>query len=157
MTGERLEDSLSVAPRHESALFRNRNQFDLVFMYDESSESFGASISPMSIAVRVIYEYEFNKMLKKPPIILVGGFKAWKSLYPTEVTRDDATPSPDVDIGRKQLRTLDSSASSSSQSQDGAYDLSLSQKESLHSSSTHAGIEQVAWDAPNGHMSLSER
>lgn len=72
-----LEDAMVVAPRHEASLFGNRDKFDLVAVYDGSSESFGAN-TPLSILVRVISEQAFQKMLKRMPMMLVGGFEAWK-------------------------------------------------------------------------------
>ncbi len=36
--------------------------------------------------MKVIYEQAFRRMLKKPPVLLVGGFQAWKSKYPSEVS-----------------------------------------------------------------------
>jgi len=71
-----LEDAMVVAPRHEASLFGNRDKFDLVAVYDGSSESFGAANTPLSILVRVISEQAFQ--LKRMPMMLVGGFEAWK-------------------------------------------------------------------------------
>ncbi|THH02988.1 hypothetical protein EW145_g6625 [Phellinidium pouzarii] len=103
LTCEKLEDALSVAPQRESALFRNRDKFDLVVMYDADSENFGASIAPMSAAVRVIYETAFRCMLKKPPVILVGGLKAWHAAFPSEIARVDGTPSLELDMENMKL------------------------------------------------------
>ena len=47
-------------------------------MYDGSSESFGPAKSPLSALVCAIYETEFRKILKKNPVLLVGGLQAWK-------------------------------------------------------------------------------
>ena len=73
-----LEDAMVVAPRHEASLFGNRDKFDLVVVYDGSSEFFGAANTPLSILVRVISEQAFQKVLKRMPMMLVGGFEAWK-------------------------------------------------------------------------------
>lgn len=73
-----LEDSLSIAPRHEWSLFCNREKFDLVVLYDDASESFGTDTSPLSQVTKVIYEKEFRKNLKRMPVLLVGGINAWK-------------------------------------------------------------------------------
>ena len=66
-----LEDSLAVAPRHESVVFNNRGIFDLVVMYDDSSVSMGPANSPFSIVLRVIHE-NFRCML----------FKNFESVWP---------------------------------------------------------------------------
>lgn len=96
-------------------LFQNREKFDLVVMYDADSQSFGPSIAPMSAAVRVIYETEFKRMLKHPPVILVGGLRAWRAAYPTEVEgmRDEAPAPLDKDMGRLQLSSPTTNGSTS--------------------------------------------
>lgn len=67
-----------VGPRQEASLFVNRDKFDLVAVYDHSSTTFGSEKSPLNVVVRLIYEQAFRKMLKRSPIMLVGGFEAWK-------------------------------------------------------------------------------
>ena len=67
-----------IAPRQEASLFDNRDKFDLVAVYDDSSTSFGDANTPLSILVRVINEQAFRKMLKRMPMMLVGGIEAWK-------------------------------------------------------------------------------
>ena len=44
---------------------------------DQSSTSIGPPSSPLSCLFRAIYEQEFTKCLKRPPILLVGGMDAW--------------------------------------------------------------------------------
>jgi len=78
VTAETIEDSLFVAPREELVLFKNRDKFDLVALYDDKSETFGDAGSPLSILVRAIYEVAFRQFLKHPPMLLVGGLQAWK-------------------------------------------------------------------------------
>lgn len=67
-----------IGPRQEASLFGNRDKFDLVAVYDHSSTTFGSEKSPLNVVVRLIYEQAFRKMLKRSPIMLVGGFEAWK-------------------------------------------------------------------------------
>ncbi|EGN91818.1 hypothetical protein SERLA73DRAFT_66796 [Serpula lacrymans var. lacrymans S7.3] len=76
--GSSLEDSLHVAPSNERVLFVNRDKFDLVAMYDESSELYDEAHGPLSSLVRVIYEKAFRKILRNTPMLLVGGLQAWK-------------------------------------------------------------------------------
>ncbi|PPQ64351.1 hypothetical protein CVT24_008420 [Panaeolus cyanescens] len=78
VTADALEEAMVVAPRTEASLFGNRDKFDLVVVYDQSSTSFGSTNSPLSIIVRVIREQAFKKILKRPPMMLVGGLDAWK-------------------------------------------------------------------------------
>lgn len=84
LDSDKLEDSLSVAPSHEAALFRNRDKFDLVVMYDDVSESLGPAGSPLSTVMRIIFETAMHQALKRPPVILVGGLKAWRERFPHE-------------------------------------------------------------------------
>lgn len=77
VTADMLEDSMVLAPK-EAPLFNNREKFELVVVYDQNSTSFGQQDSPLSILVRTIFTQAFKKMLKKGPMILVGGIDAWK-------------------------------------------------------------------------------
>ncbi|KAJ7140302.1 ubiquitin carboxyl-terminal hydrolase 4 [Mycena crocata] len=78
LTAERLEDSMVNAPTNETTMFKNRDKFDLIVVYDQSSQTLGPSSSPMSILVRLISEQAFTKLLKRMPMMLVGGFDAWR-------------------------------------------------------------------------------
>lgn len=48
-------------------------------MYDEKSTSLGHQSSPMNALSRSIFEKEFHRPLKRPPMVLIGGLKAWKA------------------------------------------------------------------------------
>lgn len=73
-----IEGSQVISPSTEQVLFKNRSKFDLIIMYDESSTTLGATDSPMNALSRAIFENEFHRPLKRPPMLLVGGLKAWK-------------------------------------------------------------------------------
>ncbi|GAA5908331.1 hypothetical protein JCM6882_006804, partial [Rhodosporidiobolus microsporus] len=82
-----IEDSLSLGPPHEAAIFSSRNFYDIVVIYDRSSSSLPttAPTSTSSDAQRVlwnlgsaIYEREFYKSLKRQPLLLRGGWEAWE-------------------------------------------------------------------------------
>ena len=91
-----------IAPRQETTLFDNRDKFDLVTVYDGSSTSFGDANTPLSTLVRVISEQAFRKILKRMPMMLVGGIEAWKrELGETELVRGT---SPPLEIQRPILR-----------------------------------------------------
>jgi hypothetical protein len=66
-----------ISPPEELTLFKNREKFDIVVLTDYSSTSFGSSDSPLSSLNGAIYTTEFTKVLKRPPILLIGGLKAW--------------------------------------------------------------------------------
>ncbi|KAI9062559.1 cysteine proteinase [Trametes sanguinea] len=88
VTGQTIEDALAVGPRNEAVLFANRDKFDLVAIYDESSETMNDPRSPVSVLFRAIYETEFRKILKNMPMLLIGGLQAWKREFgEAEVTR----------------------------------------------------------------------
>ncbi|KAJ2929686.1 hypothetical protein H1R20_g7424, partial [Candolleomyces eurysporus] len=94
-----LEASMVVAPRTETSLFENRGKFDLVAVYDQSSTTFGDDSSPLSILVSIISERAFKKILKRMPMMLVGGLDAWKKEFGSaEVVRGegftDVAPKP---------------------------------------------------------------
>jgi ubiquitin carboxyl-terminal hydrolase 8 len=91
--GQKLEDALTVGPTNEWTLFRNRDKFDLVAIYDDSTSSFGDPNAPLSILVRAIYEIAFRKMLKRMPMLIVGGLGAWKKdIGEDEVVRGEVNP-----------------------------------------------------------------
>jgi len=81
ITAEALENAMVVAPRQEYSLFSNRDKFDLVAIYDSSSTTFGSDTTPISILVRLIWEQAFKKMLRRMPMLLVGGIEAWKKEF----------------------------------------------------------------------------
>ncbi|TFK48403.1 hypothetical protein OE88DRAFT_1664178 [Heliocybe sulcata] len=85
LSAEVIEDALSIAPHNETMLFGNRDKFELVVLYDDSSESYGLPNSPFNQLLRAIYERAFKKSLKKMPVLLIGGLQVWKSAYPAEV------------------------------------------------------------------------
>ena len=59
-------------------MFCNRDKFDLIAIYDDASETPGPSDAPLSKLERAIYETAFRKILKRVPVLLIGGLEAWK-------------------------------------------------------------------------------
>ena len=85
VTSSTIEDALSVGPRHDQVLFQNRNKFEIVAMYNSSSTDFGPEGKAL---ISAVYENEFMKNLKNPPVLLCGGLEAWKrDLGEEEVVR----------------------------------------------------------------------
>ncbi|PFH50295.1 hypothetical protein AMATHDRAFT_4113 [Amanita thiersii Skay4041] len=78
VTEQMLEDAMVIAPKQEQSLFMNRDKFDLVAVYDNNSTTFGAPTGPLQVLVRAIKEQAFKKMLKRMPMMLMGGIAAWK-------------------------------------------------------------------------------
>lgn len=94
VTADTIENALVIAPRGEQVLFTNRDKFDLVGIYDDSSITFGDANSPLSILTRTIYEVTLRKFLKHPPMLLVGGLQAWKREYgEAELVRGEGSAS----------------------------------------------------------------
>ena len=84
VTAASLEDSLVVAPREEWVLFHNRDKFDLVVLYDTSSETYDVA-GPLSAFVRALFDSAFRKFLRHTPVLLAGGLQAWKQMFSDEV------------------------------------------------------------------------
>ena len=101
-----LESSLSVAPTNERSMFLNRDKFDLVAFYDQSSETLGASNSPLASLYRAIYETAYQKTLKNMPLLIAGGLDAWKKEFENEVIHGTpALPSLDISLLTPQQNT----------------------------------------------------
>ncbi|SCV67611.1 BQ2448_5222 [Microbotryum intermedium] len=82
-----LESALTLSPNQEQRLFAARNCYDVVIVYDRASTTLPtvAPHSTSSEAQRVlwnlivaIYEREFQKSLKRQPVLLKGGWEAWE-------------------------------------------------------------------------------
>ncbi|WRT70548.1 uncharacterized protein IL334_007546 [Kwoniella shivajii] len=81
MTAQKLEDSLSLSPTAHQKAFQNRNKFDLVVVYDSKSTNWPnkeKGSTPTSKLWDMIYEYEFQKKLDRTPVLLLGGYEAWR-------------------------------------------------------------------------------
>ncbi|KAF9224073.1 cysteine proteinase [Gyrodon lividus] len=83
VTAASLEDSLNVAPREEWVLFQNRDKFDIVALYDTSSNAYDGT-GPLSAFVRAVFEQPYRKFLRNTPMLLVGGLQAWKQQFGDE-------------------------------------------------------------------------
>ncbi|EAU90391.2 ubiquitin carboxyl-terminal hydrolase 4 [Coprinopsis cinerea okayama7 len=113
VNADSIEDAMVIAPRGESSLFENRDKFDLVAVYDQSSKSFGDANSPLSILVRIISEQAFKKMLKRMPMMLIGGIDAWKrDLGGAELVKGESAP---IDVPRTNSGAPASSAPGSTE------------------------------------------
>jgi len=111
ISAEELEDRLVVSPGAEQALFEQRNEFDLVVYYDQKTSSTAFLSGPPTgndaFALRAlhdtIYEFNYYKSLRQPPVMLLGGIEAWEDL----VGRNGlATSSTAALVGSIRPRTL---------------------------------------------------
>jgi len=95
VTGQTIEDSLTVAPRDEWVLFCNRDKFDLIAIYDDASETPGPPDAPLARLIQAIYETAFRKILKRVPVLLIGGLEAWKREFgDQELVLEEAPVAP---------------------------------------------------------------
>ena len=87
-SAEDLEERLVVSPEKEQILFERRNEYDLVVYYDQgtTSNSFlvGKPDRPSTRVLRSLYDtlciFNYNKELRRPPAVLIGGLDAWTDL-----------------------------------------------------------------------------
>ncbi|KAK8850408.1 hypothetical protein IAR55_004326 [Kwoniella newhampshirensis] len=90
MTSTKLEDSLSLSPEAQRRAFENRHKFDVVVVYDSHSASWprkGSPPTPVSRLWDMIYEHEFTKKLARNPVMLTGGYEAWREFIKMRAAR----------------------------------------------------------------------
>lgn len=87
MSAEQLEDALILSPDAEQAMFYNRHKYDLVVYYDHHTSSESFIHRPTTERERnlkylydALYEYNTEKPLQRPPILLMGGIDGWTDL-----------------------------------------------------------------------------
>ncbi|KAE9380852.1 cysteine proteinase [Stipitochalara longipes BDJ] len=87
ISGEELAESMVIAPDLEQDLYDQRDEFDLIVFYDQSSDSLKSSKSGNSETqsilndfVSAVYEYGYDKRTKRRPKLLSGGIEAWVDL-----------------------------------------------------------------------------
>ena len=85
MSADELEDRLVVSPQVEQNLFERRNEFDLVVYYDQETRSdrfldeppTNHDASTLRAMYDCLYEFNLDKPLQHPPVLLLGGLEAW--------------------------------------------------------------------------------
>jgi ubiquitin carboxyl-terminal hydrolase 8 len=81
-----LENKLILSPAEERSIFCDRDKFDLVVIYDANSRSIppyiqdnlderGRALYNLHLA---IYTQAFQRTLKRPPRLLIGGWEEWQ-------------------------------------------------------------------------------
>ena len=100
MSAEALQEALVLSPEHEQTLFDQRNQFDLVVYYDQSSDisDWGPhrQRSPnrgLQYINDALLDFNQEKPLQWPPIILNGGLDAWVDLMGPQTLAISSTTS----------------------------------------------------------------
>lgn len=84
ISGDQLGDSMVIAPDLEQNLYDQRHEFDLIVFYDQSSHSltpssFGAGETESTLKdfVSAVFDYGYDKRVKRRPKLLSGGLDAW--------------------------------------------------------------------------------
>ncbi len=87
ISGEELADSMVIAPDLEQNLYDQRHEFDLIVIYDQSSESLEVSKSGVNETektinhfVSAVFDYGYDKRTKRRPKLISGGIDAWVDL-----------------------------------------------------------------------------
>ncbi len=101
MSAEDLQDSLVLSPEPEQYMFDKRDQYDLVVYYDQSTNATsylsGPTRNASQLALRMLfdslYEYNQEKPLQRPPILLQGGLNAWADLMGSSALIQSSTSS----------------------------------------------------------------
>ncbi|KAK6507976.1 ubiquitin-specific protease doa4 [Arthrobotrys musiformis] len=119
MSAGQLEDALALSPDKEQAMFKKRDQYDFVVYHDQSSTALttyqrGAEKTPqqraLKVLVQAIYDLAYEKRLKNPPKLLVGGIHAWSEF--NGITSLMPTPAQKPALTRAGARTSATSQSS---------------------------------------------
>ncbi|KAI9712833.1 MAG: ubiquitin-specific protease doa4 [Bogoriella megaspora] len=95
MSAEDIEDSIIISPDNEQEMFAQRDQFDLVVYYDQSSasdeylRSGGETDADMALKWlhQALVDFNQEKPLQWPPKLLVGGIEAWIDLSGEQALR----------------------------------------------------------------------
>lgn len=87
MSADELVERMVISPEHEQELFMNRDKFDLVVYYDAQTQSetfltrpIGEFQTKLKFLHEALYEFNHEKPLQRPPIVLIGGIDAWTDL-----------------------------------------------------------------------------
>jgi ubiquitin carboxyl-terminal hydrolase 8 len=98
-SAEQLSDRLIISPDEEQAMFERRHEYDVVVYYDNTTMNTDFLTKPSrnddEIALKRLYDtlHEFNveKPLKRPPILLKGGLDAWIDLVGPQALKMSTT------------------------------------------------------------------
>lgn len=72
----KIHESLLQNPEAERTLFSGRARFDLIVYYDQNTKNLESAPGPMIHLKRALE----SQQLRRPPMMLVGGFDAWQSI-----------------------------------------------------------------------------
>ncbi len=98
-SAEQLLERLVISPDEEQDMFDRRNYYDVVVYYDESTPSIDffnkQRRTESEVALKRLFDtlHEFNaeKPLQRPPVLLKGGLDAWVDLVGSQALRMSTT------------------------------------------------------------------
>ena len=99
MSAEQLLERMVISPDVEQEMFMNRDKFDLVVYYDTQTQSetflqrpMGELQTKLKYLHEALYDFNQDKPLQRPPILLIGGIDAWADLVGNQalITSDTA-------------------------------------------------------------------
>ncbi|KAL2069405.1 hypothetical protein VTL71DRAFT_14084 [Oculimacula yallundae] len=103
VSGDQLGDTMVIHSDVEQSLYERRAEFDLIVFYDQSSKSVDPSTSfardnnsILRDFTAAVYDYGYEKRVKRRPMLLVGGLDAWVDLLGPNslkaVSKDQSAP-----------------------------------------------------------------
>lgn len=102
MSADQLQDRMVISPDIEQEMFMHRDEYDLVIYYDTDTQSdtflsrpVGDNQTKLKYLHEALLDYNHDKPLQWPPILLIGGIDAWIGLVgnQTLMTSDTANRS----------------------------------------------------------------
>ncbi|EMC99695.1 hypothetical protein BAUCODRAFT_45097, partial [Baudoinia panamericana UAMH 10762] len=100
MSAEQLENALVISPEEEQGMFHQRDQYNFVVYYDASTQSESSLSHPVGQAQtglnylrEALYDFNQEKPLRRPPMLLKGGLEAWTDMMGVQalLTSDTTT------------------------------------------------------------------
>lgn len=98
-SADQLLDRLIISPDDEQAMFERRNEYDVVVYYDESTKNVDYiqkhARNDNEVALKrlfdTLHEFNIDKPLQRPPVLLKGGLEAWIDLVGPQALRMSTT------------------------------------------------------------------
>lgn len=98
-SAEQLLDRLIVSPDEEQAMFDRRGDYDVVVYYDDSTRDIEFltkhnrtdAQSALKRLFDTLHEFNVEKPLRRPPVLLKGGLEAWIDLVGPQALRMSTT------------------------------------------------------------------
>ena len=99
MSADQLLERMVISPEIEQEMFMNRNKYDLVIYYDNDTQSetyltrpIGELQTKLKYLHEALLDFNYEKPLQYPPILLIGGIEAWTDLVGKQalITSDTA-------------------------------------------------------------------